>query len=311
MHLQILDLDGSLAAQPSLSDVAPWESIRHIPLSDLAPRLRLWSRDATMRQARERIAASATDAPSVTLIGSGDFHHLATLLHERIREPFTLIHLDNHPDWVRLAPRWHCGSWVNRALELPNLARIFTLGPCSDDLVRPDRKGGNLPALASGKLVLMPWRHAPSRIWRALPDGLGHRYADGALEWRVALQARRQPLLEPFQVQQRAQVLVAVVHAEQQLPEALGQRAVGGRARGHRAVVVRRCLRENPDRAGREHALAREQQQVRVDHAGRVHRVGAEQGAGRVALAADVVAVQPDADVEAPHLDIGAGAQPH
>ena len=40
-------------------------------------------------------------------------------------------------------------------------------------------------------------------------------------------------------------------------------------------------------------------------------RVGAEQGAGRVALAADVVAVQPDADVEAPHLDIGAGTQPH
>jgi len=184
MHLQILDLDGSLSAQSSLRDVAPWESVRHVPLTDLAPRLRLWSRDATIRQARARLAAAAIEGPSVTLIGSGDFHHLATLLHERIREPFTLIHLDNHPDWVRLAPRWHCGSWVNRALELPQLARIFTLGPCSDDLVRPDRKGGNLPALASGKLVLMPWRHAPSKVWRALPDGLGHRYAGGALQWR-------------------------------------------------------------------------------------------------------------------------------
>ena len=94
-------------------------------------------------------------------------------------------------------------------------------------------------------------------------------------------------------------------------PNAGDVRGVGRRrARGHRAVVVRRRLRQHPDRAGRQHPLAAEQQQVRVDHAGRVHPVGGvggEQRAGRVPLAADVVAVQPDADVEAPHRDVGTG----
>ncbi|MBS0556606.1 MAG: arginase, partial [Proteobacteria bacterium] len=170
MHLQILDLDGALDAQASLPAIAPWQSVSTIPLRDLGPRLRLWSRNRTIRLARERIAAQVPDGPALHLLGSGDFHHLAAVLMEKACEPITIVHIDNHPDWVRLAPRWHCGSWVNRALALPQVRRVITLGVCSDDLVRPDLKGGNLPALASGKLVLFPWEHAPSRVWRRIPD---------------------------------------------------------------------------------------------------------------------------------------------
>ena len=183
MHLQILDLDGSLDAQTSLRTLAPWDSVTTVPLRDLAPRLRLWSRNATMAQARARIAALPYAVPTLHLLGSGDFHHLAVLLMERAPEPITLIHIDNHPDWVRLAPRWHCGSWVNQALRLPQVDKVITLGPCSDDLVRPDRKGGNLPALAAGKIVLWPWQHAPSRVWLRIADGAGHRYENGHLIW--------------------------------------------------------------------------------------------------------------------------------
>jgi hypothetical protein len=57
------------------------------------------------------------------------------------------------------------------------------LGPCSDDLVRPQLKGGNLDALANGRLVLLPWRHAPSRVWGRVPDGPGHRQERGHLTW--------------------------------------------------------------------------------------------------------------------------------
>jgi len=183
MHLQILDLDGALDAQTSLRAVAPWDSVSTIALRDLGPRLRLWSRERTMRAARARIPAQARAEPTLHLLGSGDFHHLAVLLMETAPEPITIIHIDNHPDWVRLAPRWHCGSWVNRALRLPQVHRVITLGPCSDDLVRPDLKGGNLPALAAGRIVLLPWQHAPSRVWRRVSDGLGHRYCDGHLVW--------------------------------------------------------------------------------------------------------------------------------
>jgi len=183
MHLQILDLDGALDAQTSLRGVAPWDSVGRLELRDLAPRLRLWARDRTMRATRARLRERAREEPTLSLLGSGDFHHLAVLLMEQAREPLTIIHIDNHPDWVRLAPRWHCGSWVNQALRLPQVQRVITLGPCSDDLVRPGLKGGNLAALGRGRIVLFPWRHAPSRVWRRVADGAGHRYRNGHLVW--------------------------------------------------------------------------------------------------------------------------------
>lgn len=196
MHLQILDLDGSVAAQASLRGVASWDSVSTIDLRDLAPALRLWSRDRTIRLARERIAAQVPVGPTLHLLGSGDFHHLAAVLMERAREPVTVVHIDNHPDWVRLAPRWHCGSWVNEALRLPRVERVVTLGPCSDDLVRPDLKGGNLPALASGKLVLFAWEHAPSRVWRRIADGPGRRWMDGHIHWQNLAQTGLETALD-------------------------------------------------------------------------------------------------------------------
>ena len=190
MHLQLLNLDDSLTAQISLHEGLPWESVRTLNLRDLGPRLRLWSRTATINRLRQRLnAAGDLRGTTLTLIGSGDFHHLAAVLMARATQPFTLIHFDNHPDWVRLAPRWHCGSWVNRALQLPQLAKVITLGVCSDDLVRPDLRGGNLPALADGRIDLHPWQHAPSRVWRRIADGPGREYRDGAIHWHNLAEA--------------------------------------------------------------------------------------------------------------------------
>lgn len=188
-HLRILDTDGSVDAE-ALRDAVPWDSVSILDLRDLGPALRLWSRRKTVRAARERIARAGDPAPAINFLGSGDFHHLAALLIERIAEPVSILHLDNHPDWVRLAPRWHCGSWVNRVLELPNVRRVVTAGPCSDDLVNPARKGGNLGALDSGRLVLFPWSHAPSRVRRRIADGPGHAWRDGALHWRNLAERR-------------------------------------------------------------------------------------------------------------------------
>lgn len=182
-HLRILDTDGSVDAE-ALRKAAPWESVSITDLRDLGPALRLWSRTRTIEAARARLVQTDDPQPSITFLGSGDYHHLAALLIERTREPVSILHLDNHPDWVRLAPRWHCGSWVNRVLELPNVQRVVTVGPCSDDLVNPARKGGNLGALDSGRLALFPWQHAPSRLRRQIADGPGHVWRDGTLHWR-------------------------------------------------------------------------------------------------------------------------------
>jgi len=183
VHLRLLDTDDSVDAT-ALAAAAPWSSVTRIDLRDLGPSLRLWSRRRNIDAARARLAAAADPRPSVTFMGSGDFHHLAALLAERVEEPFTLLHFDNHPDWVRLAPRWHCGAWVNRALALPNVRRVVTVGCCSDDLVDPGRKGGNLPALDAGRLALFPWQHAASRVRRRIADGPGHTWRDGHIHWR-------------------------------------------------------------------------------------------------------------------------------
>lgn len=184
VHLRIFDLDGSVAAQCSLRDAAAWSSVDTVALADLARPLRLWARDATMRRARARLPAADSGEAAVTMIGSGDYHHLAVPLIAQAREQVTVVHFDNHPDWVRWAPRWHCGSWVNQVLRLPQVARVVTLGPCSEDLDRPGLKGGNLAALAAGRIVLFPWRHAPSRVFRPIADGPGHHWEGGYLVWR-------------------------------------------------------------------------------------------------------------------------------
>jgi len=184
MHLEILDLDGSVDGGACESAATRWQSVRVIGLRDLAANLRLWSGGRAIAEARRRLHAAPVHCdPTITLVGSGDFHHLTALLLERARTPVTLIHFDNHPDWVRLAPRWHCGSWVNQALRSDRVARIVTIGPCSDDLVWPGLRGGNLPALASGRLRLFPWSHPPSRVLRQLPDGPSYRCATGQAVW--------------------------------------------------------------------------------------------------------------------------------
>lgn len=183
VHLRILDTDSSVDAA-ALQTAAPWTSIVTVDLRDIGPALRLWSRQKTIDRARARINAVDDRYPSITFLGSGDYHHLATLLIERIREPFAVLHIDNHPDWVRFAPRWHCGSWINRVLALPNVLRVVTAGVCSDDLVHPARKGGNLVALDSGRLALFPWQHAPSGARARIADGPGHHWQNGQLHWR-------------------------------------------------------------------------------------------------------------------------------
>jgi arginase family enzyme len=195
VHLRILDTDGSVDAA-ALAAVAPWASVTRVDLRDLGPSLRLWSRRRNVDAARARIAAAADPRPSVTFMGSGDFHHLAALLAERIEEPFTLLHFDNHPDWVRLAPRWHCGSWINRVLALPNVQRVVTVGCCSDDLADPGRKGGNLPALDAGRLALFPWQHEASRVRRHIADGPGHAWREGRIHWRNLADMRLQEAID-------------------------------------------------------------------------------------------------------------------
>jgi muconolactone delta-isomerase len=184
--LNILDLDHSLTRQAPIRARLMDGRATRLDLLELGPQLRLWSTEGTYRQFARQLQHRAwpvNDRPQIYFVGSGDYHHLTPALLADLAEPVTLIHFDNHPDWVHFAPRRHCGSWVNRALKLPNVKRVVTLGPCSDDLQSPQLKGGNLNALKRGDLQLFPWYHPPSKVWGKIGDGFGHRQIDRHLHW--------------------------------------------------------------------------------------------------------------------------------
>jgi hypothetical protein len=128
MHIRILDLDGAVTAQHELVR-------RHRPqvvaLQDWGPRIRIASSFSAYRRFEEACAdrwRDIVDGPLLTLYGSGDFHHVTLALLRRLREPFNLLTLDKHPDWMRGIPCMHSGTWLNHAFKLPNIRRVFHIG---------------------------------------------------------------------------------------------------------------------------------------------------------------------------------------
>ena len=92
-----------------------------------------------------------------TLFGSGDFHHLTALWLRKLDEPVTLVSFDNHPDWDIRPPRWGCGTWINRALELPMIRRAVIWGCGNFELNWPGHWFVSRKALRSQRLEVWPW----------------------------------------------------------------------------------------------------------------------------------------------------------
>lgn len=100
------------------------------------------------------------------LYGSGDFHHLTALWLRQVAEPFVLVSFDNHPDWDVRPPRWGCGGWVNRALELPHVKKISVWGCGSFECWWPGQLFGNRRAEREGRLEVHPWADGrPPSVW--------------------------------------------------------------------------------------------------------------------------------------------------
>lgn len=179
MQLNLLHLDDAFVSQPEF--MAACEALKATQIdarAEGAP-VRLWGKEANLNLLQEKLKTSlargAADGPVVTFMGSGDFHHVTALLLGLVADasPITIIHFDNHPDWVGFSGGMHCGSWVNRALDLPQVERVITIGVTSRDLVRPQYKGANLAALKSGKIQLLPWRSPGTRFSHLDMGGMG------------------------------------------------------------------------------------------------------------------------------------------
>ncbi|MDB5467065.1 MAG: hypothetical protein JWQ46_1827 [Phenylobacterium sp.] len=162
MRSVILQLDGALERQTELQRAALQGGGRVLSARDLGPALRLWSTAETLAELRRRLKACLPERQAeVVFAGSGDFHHVTPLLIERAVAasggPITVLHFDNHPDWVRHAQGRHCGSWVGRAARMEGVDRVITIGVCSPDVGRGRARQGDLALLAEGKLELYAW----------------------------------------------------------------------------------------------------------------------------------------------------------
>jgi hypothetical protein len=156
MHVRILDLDGSIASQTSVQrrhhpaeyDARAWE-----------PRIRLacgFGRFARFERAvAGLLEGDVGPGPAITLCGSGDFHHVSLALVRQLRQPFNLLIVDKHPDWMRAVPFLHCGTWVYHAAQLPLVRRIFHVGG-DLDFDNGFRWLAPWPMLRSGKITVFP-----------------------------------------------------------------------------------------------------------------------------------------------------------
>jgi hypothetical protein len=156
MRLCILDLDESLALQAEI--IARYRPAI-ITAREWGPSIRLACSFARFRRFEQKLAdwlPNTNDTqPSVTLYGSGDFHHVSLALLRRLRTPINLLVLDNHPDWMRGVPFLHCGTWLYHAARLAMVKRIFHVG---GDVDFDNHYQGMAPwkLLRSGKIVVFP-----------------------------------------------------------------------------------------------------------------------------------------------------------
>jgi hypothetical protein len=195
MHVRILDLDGSVAAQSAIRGQASIQPAQH-----WGPRIRMACSFARFRRFDNEQAALRDQGPSLTFLGSGDFHHLSLSLISRLKEPFNLLVIDNHPDWMRGVPFMHCGTWVYHAARLPLLGRIFHAGG-DVDFDNYYQWMAPWKLLGSGRITVLPglrrfsrkqWstvRNEPLRTAPAVP--MTERRAEQLLQpFRAELAAR-------------------------------------------------------------------------------------------------------------------------
>jgi hypothetical protein len=97
------------------------------------------------------------------LYGSGDFHYLTAFWLRRVTQPVVVVSFDNHPDWDIRPPKWACGGWVNRALDLPHVRQLNIWGCGNFECWWPHNIFGNHRAERAGRLEVHPWADDRSR----------------------------------------------------------------------------------------------------------------------------------------------------
>ncbi len=203
MGLFLLHLDDALERQPETLKVTRAKNAHEAHFAEISKHFRLWGNGTVLANFRARlkdeIQAQNDNKPLLTFAGSGDFHHITQLiiscLMEGNDEKITVVHFDNHPDWVHFNDGMHCGSWVNKALEIPNVEKVVTIGVCSEDLKNPEFKGANLANMKAGKIELFPFSHRPSFVLKQYGERPGYSQKGKYITWNNIAEQKEEEFL--------------------------------------------------------------------------------------------------------------------
>jgi arginase family enzyme len=157
--VRILNFDNSILRQHKLTERF---NPTIIPLADLGPRCRLYSDEETAREVAQRIGPGTENA--ITFLGSGDFHHITSLILDEINDDISIISFDDHPDWDILPPKICCGSWVSRVLEKTNVKKVVIMGASSGDISPKPFRMGNYESFKDDRLEMYPYQHGPTNV---------------------------------------------------------------------------------------------------------------------------------------------------
>jgi len=162
----VLDIDQS---------VGPLTGRLVVPLAHWQEALRFGCSLRTLGRFDRVLDDLLPDPHATAMLGSGDFHHLSLPLIARAGDakPFQVVVLDNHPDNMRYPFGVHCGSWVRRAAQLPQVSHVHVVGIGSDDIGRAHAWENYRAPLRSGRLSY--WSVGVDVRW-ARDAGLAHAF---------------------------------------------------------------------------------------------------------------------------------------
>lgn len=192
--IRVLNFDNSLFNQKRL--LAFYEP-EIIDLFDLGPKARLWMNRHVKDAIEARIQKNSIS--KINLFGSGDFHHITNILLNQIKDDFSLIVFDFHPDWDILPPRYGCGSWITEALRNKRLKKCILLGIASEDISNWNIQAGNLSSLKNNRLEIYPYQHAPTNVYlRRVPENVSLEKQKGSFCSKVIWKELRTKVLADF-----------------------------------------------------------------------------------------------------------------
>lgn len=179
-QIRILNFDNSITVQKRLTS---FYNPQVVDLSQIGPKARLWADKNVKTQIQEQLTA----LPKVFLnfIGSGDFHHITSILLSQYQQPLSLIVFDFHPDWDAFPPRFACGAWVSEVMRKnSNILSAVLIGVSSDDISGKSLLSADFALLKNNRLQIYPYSRKPSRVFlKRPPDNISIKLERNYIYW--------------------------------------------------------------------------------------------------------------------------------